>query len=92
MDTKRLIALVVGALAAATLPMWAGDQYQLHLATLICAYWVLIGGLNLVIGYSGQLSIGHVGLLSIGSTLAEPSDLHTHKHTQSGEKSPRVVV
>lgn len=67
MDTKRLVTLGVGAIAAVTLPMWAGDQYQLHLATLICAYWVLIGGLNLVIGYSGQLSIGHVGLLSIGA-------------------------
>jgi branched-chain amino acid transport system permease protein len=67
MDSKRLLALGVGAIAAVTLPMWAGDQYQLHLATLICAYWVLIGGLNLVIGYSGQLSIGHVGLLSIGA-------------------------
>lgn len=67
MDNKRLATLVVGAALAATLPMWAGDQYQLHLATLIAAYWVLIAGLNLVIGYSGQLSIGHVGLLSIGA-------------------------
>jgi branched-chain amino acid transport system permease protein len=67
MDNKRLAMLVVGAALAATLPMWAGDQYQLHLATLIAAYWVLIAGLNLVIGYSGQLSIGHVGLLSIGA-------------------------
>ena len=28
---------------------------------------MLIGGLNLVVGYSGQLSIGHVGLLAIGA-------------------------
>jgi branched-chain amino acid transport system permease protein len=67
MDTRRIASLAAFALAAATLPLWAGDQYQLHLATLIGAYWVLIAGLNLVIGYSGQLSIGHVGLLSIGA-------------------------
>ena len=60
-------ALVIGALLAATLPGWAGDQYQLHLAALICVYWILIAGLNLVVGYTGQLSIGHVGLLSIGA-------------------------
>jgi branched-chain amino acid transport system permease protein len=30
-------------------------------------YWILIAGLNLVVGFTGQLSIGHVGLLSIGS-------------------------
>jgi ABC-type branched-subunit amino acid transport system permease subunit len=51
----------------ATLPFWAGDQYQLHLAALIAVYWILIAGLNLVVGFTGQLSIGHVGLLSIGS-------------------------
>lgn len=80
MDTKRVVALVASGMAAATLPMWAPDQYQLHVATLIAAYWVLIGGLNLVVGYSGQLSIGHVGLLSIGAyafaILAGKAGLH----------------
>jgi branched-chain amino acid transport system permease protein len=57
----------VGAILIATLPFWAGDQYQLHLAALIAVYWILIAGLNLVVGFTGQLSIGHVGLLSIGS-------------------------
>ena len=61
------ISLAVALLLVATLPRWAGDQYQLHLAALICVYWVLIAGLNLVVGYTGQLSIGHVGLLAIGA-------------------------
>ena len=56
--------LGVGAVLIATLPFWAGDQYQLHLAALIAVYWILIAGLNLVVGFTGQLSIGHVGLLS----------------------------
>lgn len=59
--------LALGALLIASLPFWAGDQYQLHLAALIAVYWILIAGLNLVVGFTGQLSIGHVGLLSIGS-------------------------
>lgn len=67
MFSNKNIALALGALLAATLPSWAGDQYQLHLAALICVYWILIAGLNLVVGYTGQLSIGHVGLLSIGA-------------------------
>ena len=61
------VSLAVAALLVATLPRWAGDQYQLHLAALICVYWILIAGLNLVVGYTGQLSIGHVGLLAIGA-------------------------
>ena len=63
----KTATLALGALLAATLPWWAGDQYQLHLAALICVYWILIAGLNLAVGYTGQLSIGHVGLLSIGA-------------------------
>jgi branched-chain amino acid transport system permease protein len=80
MGARGIALRAAFALAAATLPFWAGDQYQLHLATLIAAYWVLIAGLNLVIGYSGQLSIGHVGLLSIGAyafaILAGKAGLH----------------
>ena len=67
MPSTRKVALALGGAAILTLPFWAGDQYQLHLAALICTYWILIGGLNLVVGYAGQLSIGHVGLLSIGA-------------------------
>lgn len=63
----KLALVALGGLALATLPWWAKDQYWLHLATLIGAYWVLIAGLNLVTGYAGQLSIGHVGLLAVGA-------------------------
>ena len=56
---------LLGLLAA--LPWWASDQYQLHLAALIAVYWILVAGLNLVVGFAGQLSIGHVGLLAIGA-------------------------
>lgn len=64
---RKPLALALGAIMMASLPWWAGNQYQLHLAALICVYWILISGLNLVIGYTGQLSIGHVGLLAIGA-------------------------
>jgi len=66
-SVKQRLSLGVGAALIGTLPFWAGDQYQLHLAALSAVYWILIAGLNLVVGFTGQLSIGHVGLLSIGS-------------------------
>lgn len=67
-STLRSLATAgVGLAVVASLPWWVADQYQLHLAALIAVYWVLIGGLNLVVGFSGQLSIGHVGLLAIGA-------------------------
>jgi len=66
-STLKPASLAIGALLAIALPWWAGDPYQLHLAALICVYWILIAGLNVVVGYTGQLSIGHVGLLAIGA-------------------------
>src|SRR5919206_100763 len=62
-----LAGLAVCGVALAALPYWINDLYQLHLAALIGIYWVLIAGLNLVVGFAGQLSIGHVGLLAIGA-------------------------
>ncbi|MFP5405400.1 MAG: branched-chain amino acid ABC transporter permease, partial [Gammaproteobacteria bacterium] len=67
MMAGKSLSLAAGALLIVTLPLWAVDQYQLHLAALIGTYWILIAGLNLVIGYTGQLSIGHVGLLAVGA-------------------------
>lgn len=64
---RSLVLLVAGAVLLVTLPLWARDQYQLHVASLIGCYWILIAGLNLVVGFAGQLSIGHVGLLAIGA-------------------------
>lgn len=60
-------AWALAVLVAVLVPWWAGNPYWVHVATLICTYWVLVCGLNLVVGYSGQLSIGHVGLLAVGA-------------------------
>ncbi len=65
--TKRTPWMLAGALFLIGLPLLAQDEYQLHLACLIGCYWILIAGLNLAVGYTGQLSIGHVGLLAIGA-------------------------
>jgi len=66
-NPAKRIATAAGILAVFTFPLWTPNLYLLHVATLIGAYWVLIAGLNLVVGYSGVLSIGHVGLFSIGA-------------------------
>ncbi|MDY0748054.1 branched-chain amino acid ABC transporter permease [Paucibacter sp. R3-3] len=63
---SRTLLRVLPLLALA-LPFVVGNEYQLHVLTLIGIYWVLIAGLNLVVGYAGQLSVGHVGLLALGA-------------------------
>ena len=52
--------------AAAAIPL-AGDDYLVVIATRAAVYWVLVSGLNLVVGFAGQLAIGWVSLLTIGA-------------------------
>src|SRR6266702_8488742 len=54
--------LVIGL----TLPLFAGGYWGV-IATRACVYWVLIAGLNLMVGFAGQLAIGWVALLTLGA-------------------------
>jgi branched-chain amino acid transport system permease protein len=62
------LSIVIGfAALAILLPFITRNLYYLHVATVIAVYWVLIATLNLLVGFTGQLSIGHVGLLAVGA-------------------------
>jgi branched-chain amino acid transport system permease protein len=60
------LALLAGALA---LPFLT-DDYWVVIATRAAIYWVLVAGLNLVVGFAGQLAIGWVSLLTLGAYTA----------------------
>jgi branched-chain amino acid transport system permease protein len=51
---------------AVTLPLFAGGYWGV-IATRACVYWVLVAGLNLLVGFAGQLAIGWVALLTLGA-------------------------
>ena len=53
-------------LIAVTLPLFAGGYWGV-IATRACVYWVLVAGLNLLVGFAGQLAIGWVALLTLGA-------------------------
>ncbi len=63
----KLASLAVFAFVAVFLPLLTGNLYYLHVATIIGIYWILIAALNLLVGFTGTLSIGHVGLLGVGA-------------------------
>jgi branched-chain amino acid transport system ATP-binding protein/branched-chain amino acid transport system permease protein len=44
-----------------------GNDYWGMIVTRIAVYWILIAGLNLIVGYAGQLAIGYVALFTLGS-------------------------
>jgi branched-chain amino acid transport system permease protein len=56
-------------LLALTVP-FIGNDYWVLIATRAAIYWILVSGLNLVVGYAGQLAIGYVALLTLGAYTA----------------------
>src|SRR6187455_3258626 len=59
-----LIALGLGLLAS--VPLWA-DAYLLHVLIITGIFMVAAISLNLLLGYAGQLSLGHVAFFGIGA-------------------------
>ncbi len=65
----RSLALALGALALAAWP-WAAPRYFVFLASLIVVNAIVAIGLNLLSGYTNQLSFGHAGFLAVGAYTA----------------------
>ena len=60
----------VGALAAVallTLPFWLANAYHLHVTIMAGIFTILALSLNLLLGYTGQLSLGHAAFFGIGA-------------------------
>ena len=65
---KKMLALgVLGLVALVLFPIAVPNPYYIHLAETILIYAVLLFGLDIVVGYTGQVSLGHAGLFGIGS-------------------------
>jgi branched-chain amino acid transport system permease protein len=60
-------ARVLGALLALTLPFWLQNPYYLHVVIMAGIFGVLSLSLNLLLGYTGQLSLGHAAFFGIGA-------------------------
>ena len=62
-------ALAVFA-ALALFPLIVPNPYYVHLVETILIYAILLFGLDIVVGYTGQVSLGHAGLFGVGSYTA----------------------
>jgi branched-chain amino acid transport system permease protein len=50
-----------------TVPLWLRDQYILHILITTGIFIIAAMSLNLLLGYTGQLSLGHVAFFGIGA-------------------------
>ncbi|HWO05220.1 MAG TPA: ABC transporter, partial [Methylomirabilota bacterium] len=57
----------LGALLGAVALCLAGDGYQTYLLGLVGVTALVATGLNVLMGLTGQTSIGHVGFFAIGA-------------------------
>jgi len=65
--------LLLGLLAVAALvafPLVVHNPYYVHLVETILIYAIVLFGLDIVVGYTGQVSLGHAGLFGIGAYTA----------------------
>jgi len=62
---RSLAWLFVAFLALA--PLWLGDLYLLHILITTGIFIIAAMSLNLLLGYAGQLSLGHVAFFGIGA-------------------------
>jgi branched-chain amino acid transport system permease protein len=56
-----------GMLAAAMILPFVSNDYWALIGTRAAIYWVLVSGLNLIVGFAGHLAIGYVALLTLGA-------------------------
>ena len=63
---KRLAA-TLAALGLLTLPLWLASPYHVHVAIMAGIFTILALSLNLLLGYTGQLSLGHAAFFGIGA-------------------------
>ncbi|PUE10596.1 ATP-binding cassette domain-containing protein [Limnohabitans sp. T6-20] len=70
MNRKYFIASVLGFIALCLVPVFTHNPYYIHLVETIMIYAILLFGLDIVVGYTGQVSLGHAGLFGIGAYTA----------------------
>ena len=60
----------LGVAAIAVFPLVVHNPYYVHLVETILIYAIVLFGLDIVVGYTGQVSLGHAGLFGIGAYTA----------------------
>ena len=70
MNRNALIAGLIGIALLAAAPLFTSNTYYIHMIGTIMIYAILLFGLDIVVGYTGQVSLGHAGLFGVGSYTA----------------------
>jgi branched-chain amino acid transport system permease protein len=70
MKRQHLVFSAIGIAAIGLFPLVFHNPYYIHLLETIMIYAIVLFGLDIVVGYTGQVSLGHSGLFGIGAYTA----------------------
>ncbi|MCI9502594.1 MAG: branched-chain amino acid ABC transporter permease [Hungatella sp.] len=65
-STWMVIAVMIAAALAAPVVAGPKNNYMLNILISYCYFGILAASLNLLIGYTGQMSLGHAAFMAIG--------------------------
>ena len=69
-SVQKFLLAVLGLGLLAAFPLVVPNPYYIHLVETIMIYAIVLFGLDIVVGYTGQVSLGHAGLFGVGSYTA----------------------
>ena len=69
MTSYRFLGLA-SFIGLALLPIIIQNPYYVHLGTVALIFAIVLFGLDLIVGYVGEISLGHFGLFAIGAYAA----------------------
>lgn len=70
MSAARITSLGLVLVGLAVFPLAIPNPYYVHLLVIIGIHAILLFGLDIVVGYTGEVSLGHAGLFGIGAYAA----------------------
>jgi branched-chain amino acid transport system permease protein len=66
-SARHLIGVTLGVAALLGITSLFGNDYYLRIAFMMCVYYLCAAGMNVLVGYAGQKSLGQAGLFAAGA-------------------------
>jgi branched-chain amino acid transport system permease protein len=66
-SARHLIGVTLAVAALVGITSLFGNDYYLRIAFMMCVYYLCAAGMNVLVGYAGQKSLGQAGLFAAGA-------------------------
>ncbi|MBV9053582.1 MAG: branched-chain amino acid ABC transporter permease [Hyphomicrobiales bacterium] len=76
----RRLATIAGLAFLFSIPLWLGNFYLLHVCIITGIFIIAAMSLNLLLGYTGQLSLGQAAFFGIGAYVSSLASLGFEVH------------